>query len=109
MRSRPNGLPIATTGSPTSTASELPSGSGVSALADVVHPQHGEVGGRIGADDLGLDRVAVREAHSDLVGALDDVVVRDDVPGLVDDEAGAERRCLLRSEPRSRRSSCSSS
>ena len=35
VRSRPKGLPIATTGSPTSTASELPSGSGVSALAAV--------------------------------------------------------------------------
>ena len=30
----------------------------------------------------------------DLTGVADDVVVRDDVAGLVDDEAGAERRCL---------------
>ncbi len=34
VRSSPNGLPIATTGSPTATLSELPSGRGVSALAE---------------------------------------------------------------------------
>ncbi len=50
-------------------------------------------------------RVLVREADLDLVGALDHVVVRDDVAGLVDHEAGAERlprRGLLveRREPR---------
>ena len=33
VRSRPNGLPIATTESPTSTPDESPSGSGCSALA----------------------------------------------------------------------------
>ena len=33
VRSRPNGLPIATTGSPTRTRSESPRGSGVSAFA----------------------------------------------------------------------------
>ena len=81
-------------GSPTWTASELPSGRGVSALADVLDAEDGEVGRRIGADDLGLDGVAVREADGDLVRTLDDVVVRDDVAGLVDDEAGAERRVL---------------
>ena len=56
-----------------------------------VDPEDGEVRRRIGADELGLDRVAVREADADRVGAFDDVVVRDDVAGLVDDEAGAER------------------
>ena len=35
VRSRPNGLPIATTASPTSTSSEFPSRSGVSAFAEV--------------------------------------------------------------------------
>ena len=59
-----------------------------------VHAQHCEVRGRVGADDLGLDRVTVREAHRDLVGTLDDVVVRDDVARLVDDEAGSEGRRL---------------
>ena len=35
VRSSPNGLPIATTGSPTRTLSELPRGRGVSAFAEV--------------------------------------------------------------------------
>ena len=96
VRSRPNGLPIATTGSPTWTLSELPSGRGVSALAARLDAEHREIGRRVGADELGLDRVAVREAHRDLVRALDDVVVRDDVAGLVDDEARAESRDCLR-------------
>ena len=42
-------------------------------------------------DDLGRERVLVREADLDLLGPFDHVVVRDDVAGLVDDEAGAER------------------
>ena len=62
-----------------------------------VHAEDGEIGGRVGADDLGLHRVAVGEAHRDDVRALDDVVVRDDVAGLVDDEARADRRLLGRS------------
>ena len=50
-----------------------------------------DVGGGILADDLRLHRVVVREADLDGVGVLDDVEVRDDVAGFVDDEAGAER------------------
>ena len=57
--------------------------------------EDGEVARRIGADDGRLHARAVREADPDLPGALDDVVVRDDVAGLVDDEAGAERLLLL--------------
>ena len=53
-----------------------------------------EVGGRVGPDHFGLHRVAVREAHGDPARVADDVVVRDDVAGLVDDESGAERGVL---------------
>ena len=55
-----------------------------------VHLEEGEVGGGIRADQLRLVGVLVRERHLDLLRALDDVVVGDDVAGLVDDEAGAE-------------------
>jgi len=44
----------------------------------------------LGPDDLRLHALVVREAHVDGLGALDHVVVRDDVTGLVDDEAGAQ-------------------
>ena len=59
-----------------------------------VDAEHGDVGGGVAADERGPHRVAVREADLDLVGTLDHVVVRDDVAGLVDDEARAQ--CLLR-------------
>ena len=49
----------------------------------------------IGADDLRLVALVVGEADLHRPGALHDVVVRDDVPRLVDDEAGAERALLL--------------
>ena len=57
--------------------------------------QHSDVGGRVGADELRLHALVVREAHVDRARALDDVVVRDDVAGLVDHEARAERLGLL--------------
>ena len=57
-------------------------------------PEHGDVGGRIATDEGGAQGVLIGEADLDLVGALDHVVVRDDVAGLVDHEARAER--LLR-------------
>ena len=91
VRSSPNGLPIATTASPTSTLVESASVSGVSAPGAGVDLQQGDVGGRIAADERRLERVVVREAHLDRGRAVDDVVVRDDVPLLVDHEARAER------------------
>jgi hypothetical protein len=121
VRSSPKGFPIATTGSPTSTSSELPSGSGVSARdrddgvadADAVgvaerersqaararlHAEDGEVGRGVAADDPRLHLVALREPDLDVGGALDDVEIRDDVPVLVDDEPRAERRTAWCSE-----------
>src|SRR5829696_8031715 len=54
--------------------------------------EHGEVGRRVLAEQLGVDGLAVlAEAHAELVRALDDVVVGDDVALVVDDEARARR------------------
>ena len=59
-----------------------------------VHPQDRDICGGIHADDAGLDPLVVREADLDRVRSSNDVIVRDDVSGLVDDEAGTE--CALR-------------
>ena len=91
VRSSPNGLPIATTGSPTCTASESASCKRRERLRGQVDLQQGEVGGGVDADEGRLHGLAIREADLDLLGALDDVVVGDDVAVLVDHEAGAER------------------
>ena len=91
VRSRPNGLPIATTASPTSTRVESASVSGVSALGAGVDLEQRDVRRRVAADEGRLQRVVVREPHLDRGGAVDDVVVRDDVPFLVEHEARAER------------------
>ena len=56
VRSSPNGLPIATTESPTSTVDESPSGSGCSAARGQVDLEHGEIGRGVRADDLRLAR-----------------------------------------------------
>src|SRR3954469_13120330 len=56
-----------------------------------LHAQHGEVDLRILADDLGLEALAVREDDADVVRVADDVVVGDDDPRRIDDEARAER------------------
>ena len=53
--------------------------------------QDGDVGRRIVADDGRGDLVLAGERDLHLLRALDDVVVRDDVAGLVDHEARAER------------------
>ncbi|PRD36405.1 UNVERIFIED_CONTAM: hypothetical protein NCL1_08904 [Trichonephila clavipes] len=49
-----------------------------------------DVGARVGADDLGLDLAAVAEAHGDLVGLVDDMVVGQHIAVAADDETGAE-------------------
>ena len=77
VRSRPNGLPIATTGSPTSTFEESPSASGWSWSGGRVDLEQGDVGRRVGADDLRACRCVSEEPSltSILLGAFDDVVV----------------------------------
>ncbi len=50
-----------------------------------------EVGGGVDTDDARGQALVAREAHLDTLNALDDAEVGDDVAGLVDHEAGAER------------------
>src|SRR5258706_3453 len=52
------------------------------------------------ADDVAVQLAVVRELDDDIVGARDDVVVREHDARLVDDEAGAERLLLLDLRPR---------
>ena len=57
--------------------------------------EHRDVGRGVLADDLrahGLGAVLVAERDLDLVRAVHDVGVGEDVPGVVDHEAGAGRR-----------------
>ena len=81
----PNGLPIASTTSPTRACSAWPSTiTGRFLLGDADHRQ---VGFGIGADHLGRRLAAVRQHHLDLVGGLDHVVVGQDVAVGADDDA----------------------
>ena len=58
-------------------------------MADRLHLDQRDVGVRIGPDHLGAQAAAVGQLDRDPVGALDHVVVGEDVTLLVDDEAGA--------------------
>ena len=60
--------------------------------------EHGDVGRGIGADDLGVEGLAVLAADpdGDLIGALDDVGVGEDVAVGIDHEAGPGRGAALR-------------
>ena len=84
----PNGLPIASTTSPTSSRSESPNGkSGEAARFDL---EQRDVGLRIGADQARRIGAPVVERHLDLGGVGDDVAVGQDVAARgVDDHAGA--------------------
>ena len=95
VASRPNGEPIATTFSPTSTWVEVPMRGRLQA-GDALGLDDREVGQRVGADDGGLLGGAVVEVHGDLAalaGDLDDVVVGEDLA------VGADARCRSRSPP----------
>src|SRR4029079_13154596 len=61
-----------------------------------LHLDERDVGLCVAADDLRLVLLAGRKADEDLVGVLDDVVVRDDEALRIDDEAGAEAPRLER-------------
>ncbi len=92
VRSSPNGLPIATTGSPTSSFEESPSEQRVKLVGGGVDLEQGDVGGRVGADHVGaVGGVGGAEFDLDPVGAVNDVVVGEDVPFGVDHEARAGR------------------
>ena len=92
--SKASGSPIAMTHSPTRAFSESPERKGRQALLHVDLEQ-GEVGGRIPADELGRVLFLVVDPDLDLVGAVDDVVVRDDVAVFRDDESGAALDLLV--------------
>ena len=74
---KPSELPIASTTSPTSSVSERPSAD----LGQVgqVDLEQRELGIRVRADELGHGDSAIGQLHANLVGAADDVPVRDDV------------------------------
>ena len=84
----PSGLPSARTTSPTCTWSESPERQGLQVLG--VDLQHGEIARRVRADDVCLHAAAVTQFHAHLVGAVDDVVVRQHVAIRPDDHARAE-------------------
>jgi hypothetical protein len=87
VRSRPNGLPIATTGSPTCSAPERP-GPAVQRHLVRVDGEHREVVRVVLAQHAGRHRAALaREPDGHVRGAVDDVGVREDVALAVDREA----------------------
>ena len=54
-----------------------------------LHLDQRDVGVRIRSDDMRAQRAAVGQLHGDPIGALDHVVVREDVPVGLDDHAAA--------------------
>ena len=100
----PNGLPIATTQSPTLSrveSAKRTKGSG----RERIDLEHGDVGGGVAPDDLGFIFGPVGERDGDLldhrVGPSrgDDMVVGDDIAVGGDDEARAERAAALGDRP----------
>ena len=53
-------------------------------------PQHREIRVRIRADDLRRRHASVGQLHADLIGALNDMMIGDEVALLIDDHAGAK-------------------
>src|SRR3982750_139004 len=104
VKSRPSGLPIATTPWPPPASPARPRGVIVAHRRDrqvrAVDLDHGDVGRRITADHLRLEGALVEEGDGDLVRVGDAVVVGRDVAVLRDDEAGATG--FLRLPPRAR-------
>jgi hypothetical protein len=92
----PSGLPIASTMSPTRKRLGRPERDRGKLVG--LDAQHGQVGLRIGADDLREQARAVGQRDLDFVGRLHHVVVREDVAARTDDHAGAEAGRALRAE-----------
>ena len=94
VRSRPKGLPIATTGSPTSVLSESPSSSAVRSFDSSTSRRATSEEGS--APTSSASRCSPSSPTSTVIsfGALDHVGVGEDVALVVDDEAGAARRAL---------------
>ena len=99
VRSRPNGLPIASAGSPTATSLEMPSSSACrsspsGSTSSSARSVDGSAPGDLRDGDL-----RVREAHRHPLGVADDVGVREDRAAAPEDEARARRRARLRRPP----------
>ena len=90
--SRPNGLPIAMAHSPTSIRSESPSFAAIRPSSAGIWITARSVVASVPRSSR--DLLLVVEPDRDLVRALDDVEVRQDVPLLVDDDARADARAL---------------
>ena len=73
----------------------LAEGDGGQVVAEI-HLDDGEVGVRIGADDVSLGRAAIGERHFDLVGGFHHMVVGENVTVMADDDAGTQAGALLR-------------
>ena len=86
---RPNGLPIASTQSPTRDCAGIAEIHRRQRLVGL-HLQQRDVAAFVAADDLGLQGGVVLQRDRNLVGALDDMVVGHDVAGGIDDEARPE-------------------
>ena len=91
---RPNGLPMATTYSPTRERLARAERGDGQIGGRVLELEHRDVEPRVLADHLGAELAVVGELHLDDVGAVDDVRVGDDVALRVDEEARAERLAL---------------
>ena len=91
---RPNGLPIASTTSPTCRLSDA--ANVIAGRSVRVRLQHGEIGLGIGAAHARRHAAAVGEHELDVVGALDHVVIGDHVALGRHDDARAEARLPLR-------------
>ena len=102
VRLRPNGLPIAITGSPTWAFEESPSGIGVRSLNfdGSTFSTAMSVERSTPLTSAGTESPFSLKLTVDAVRALDHVRVRDDVAVLVDHEAGAGRGALLRQPER---------
>ena len=86
----PNGLPMASTRSPTSSASELPIGIDRERIRRL-DLEHGEVEGLVLEQQLALEFAAVGRRDLHRVGIADHVEIGDDDAGRIDQHAGAQR------------------
>ena len=86
----PNGLPMAMTKSPTSSASESPRSSAGNSPG-ALDLQHGQIGAGVAQHDLGLVFMLVGDRDLHVGHAFDDMVIGDHEAAGVDDHAGAER------------------
>ena len=93
--SSPNGLPSATTASPTVSLVRIAERERLEHACGRVDLDDGQIGGGVAADNGGVVGRAVPEADGNRLGAVDDVLVGDDMALGVVDEARALALRLL--------------